>query len=162
MKGYLLAVAGTVTIASVIAAIAPEGKIAKSVKIAAKLLCLIVVAQPIADFFVQEKNEGKFSFFEKSVINTDESYVEYCRGLKIEGAQSLLEEEIFQTYGVKTRVSFSWEVADSVKNVDEEIKITAVSVVFDTPADKEKKEAIKAYITEKYGVKKVICGEKAE
>ncbi|MGN1052489.1 MAG: hypothetical protein ACI4SH_03765, partial [Candidatus Scatosoma sp.] len=66
MRAYLFAVAGTVIISAIVSAIAPEGKLSSTVKTAAKLVCLIVIAQPIAQYFVSVKNGETPEFFEKT------------------------------------------------------------------------------------------------
>ena len=52
MRAYLFAVSGTVIIAAIVTAIAPEGKISGVIRTAVKLMCLIVIAEPIAKYFV--------------------------------------------------------------------------------------------------------------
>lgn len=151
MRAYLFAVAGTVVISAILSAIAPEGKLSGTVKTAAKLVCLIVIAQPIAKYFVSAKNGESADYFEKNVLSTDEDFIKYCCKIKVASAEQAVEKEIYDSYAIKANAEIDWSLcADS-----NDIKILSIRLTFDTETaakERETIEVIQSELSEKYGV----------
>lgn len=165
MKTYLLAVTGTVMIAAIISAIAPEGKISSAIKTAAKIVCVIAVAEPIAAYFVSAKNGNISDYFEKTGIKEDESFIQYCSEAKIAEAEKLLEEEIAKTYGVAATVRLDWvyEAVNTYGNYEEKgVKLLKISVNLHVSSAenemdlRETANEIEKETEEKYGVETAI------
>ena len=155
MRAYLFAVAGTVVISAILSAIAPEGKLSSTIKTAAKLVCLIVIAQPIAGYFVSVKNGQSAEFFEKTVLSTDAYFIKYCSKIKVASAEQAVETEIYDTYGVKANVKFDW----SVFSDSNEKKILTICLTFSKETAKENSETIKKIqdgLSERYGVSVIV------
>lgn len=150
MRAYLFAVAGTVIISAIVTAIAPEGKLSATVKTAAKLVCLIVIAQPIARYFVSVKNGETSEFFEKTVLSADDDFIKYCSKIKVAAAEQAVETEIYQTYALRAKAQFSWKVSETT----DEIEIFEVCLTFGKEAAEQAEtiQRIQRELGEKYGV----------
>ena len=150
MRAYLFAVAGTVIISAIVTAIAPEGKLSAMVKTAAKLVCLIVIAQPIARYFVSVKNGETSEFFEKTVLSADDDFIKYCSKIKVAAAEQAVETEIYQTYALRAKAQFRWKVSETT----DEIEILEVCLTFGKEAAEQAEtiQRIQRELSEKYGV----------
>lgn len=150
MRAYLFAVAGTVIISAIVTAIAPEGKLSSTVKTAAKLVCLIVIAQPIAQYFVSVKNGETSEFFEKTVLSVDDDFIKYCSKIKVAAAEQAVETEIYETYALRAKAEFDWKVS----NETGEIEILSIRLTFgkEAASQEETIRKIRSELGEKYGV----------
>lgn len=165
MKEYLFAVAGAVLISAIVAAIAPEGKISGAVKTAAKLLCLTVISQPIARYFVKLKNGESVGIFAETVITEDESFIKYCSEAKIAETKKLLEAEILEKYGAETEVTFDWAYEDAGTYgayTEKGIRIRKISIALSENVAAETRETIQSDTEEKYGAPVEITVKAAE
>ena len=150
MRAYLFAVAGTVIISAIVTAIAPEGKLSATVKTAAKLVCLIVIAQPIPRYVVAVKNGETSEFFDKTVLSADDDFIKYCSKIKVAAAEQAVETEIYQTYAVRAKAEFCWNVSETT----DEIEILEVCLTFGKEAAEQAEtiQRIQRELSEKYGV----------
>lgn len=151
MKAYLFAVAGTVVISAILSAVAPEGKLAGTIKTAAKLVCLIVIAQPVAKYFVTLKNGQSAEFFEKTVLSADEDFINYCSKIKVASAEQAVETEIYETYALKTDAEFDWVLCGDSKK----IKILTIRLTFNEETALKNQATIRkiqSKLSERYGV----------
>ena len=160
LSAYLFAVSGTVIVAAIVTAIAPEGKISGVVKTAVKLVCVIVIAEPIAKCFVSAaKGENPtFSdknFFEESVITADEDFIKYCSELRIAEAEKAIETEISKKYDSAAKVSLEWQTEE-----DGRIKICRILVKLPKATDEKTRENLRVYLEELYGAKAEIITAK--
>ena len=96
MREYLLSIVGIVFISGILNAILPEGKTSGIVKSTAKLCCLLVILAPVAEFVTKGGEIDKIfsDFLGESVIQTDQAFINYSSGKRIDEAESLLKEEI--------------------------------------------------------------------
>lgn len=159
MSAYLFTVSGTVIIAAIVTAIAPEGKISGIIKTAVKLVCVIVIAEPIAKYFVSlGKDENPtFSdknFFDESVITVDEDFIKYCSELRIAEAEKQIEAEILNNYSLMTKVTLEWRTEE-----DGRIKIGKILVNVSAETGEKTKEKLRNELTETYGAETEITFE---
>lgn len=143
MNGYLLSVIGTVLISALFTAIIPQGKTASLINAIAKLACLLVIVSPVLNYissYKKDKNIENNSI--KSVINTDESFIEYYSEMKVSEAEEGLEKEILQTFDIVCQLHLDW-----IKTEDG-VYIQSISV--QTQGDDEQKSALYEYLTKNY------------
>ena len=145
MSGYLLSVVGTVLIASVLTAIAPDGKTAGIIKAVAKSVCLLAIVAPIPHYLhsekFDEKNADTESFFSQTVIQTDESFIKYYSEMRIQATERALEAELKEKFAVETCVAIEWLYQSG------EIKIKKLVVKIQNG---ENKEGMWEYLTKNY------------
>ena len=151
MSEYLFVVSGTVIIAAILTAIAPEGKISGVVKTAVKLVCLIVIAEPIAKYFVLSGKGEEPTFYDKNifdetVITVDEDFIKYCSELRIAETEKAIEAVLADEYDLTASVTISWRTEE-----DGRIGILGISVETPAPAEKNVREKIERELGEKYG-----------
>ena len=151
MSEYLFVVSGTVIIAAILTAIAPEGKISGVVKTAVKLVCLIVIAEPIAKYFVLSGKGEEPTFYDKNifdetVITVDEEFIKYCSELRIAETEKAIEAVLADEYDLTASVTISWRTEE-----DGRIGILGISVETPAPAEKNVREKIERELGEKYG-----------
>lgn len=156
MSAYLFAVSGTVIIAAIVTAIAPEGKISGIIKTAVKLVCVIVIAEPIAKYFVSlGKDENPtFSdknFFDESVITVDEDFIKYCSELRIAEAERQIEAEILNKYSLMAKVTLEWQTEEGGR-----VKIGRILVNVSAETGENTKEKLRNELTETYGAETEI------
>ncbi len=155
MNGYLLTVIGTVIFSSVLTAILPDGKTSGVVKGVAKLALVLVIVSPILQFF-QNGDFGEDFLgenFSKSVIQTDERYIQYYSEMRINETEKALENELLKTFGIKTQVCLNWssenEIVQGVYTVDS-VKINRIQVVTDGKQNGEVVKSVWEYLTKNY------------
>lgn len=151
MSEYLFVVSGTVIIAAILTAIAPEGKLSGVVKTAVKLVCLIVIAEPIAKYFVlsgkgEEPTIYDKNIFDETVITVDEDFIKYCSELRIAETEKAIEAVLADEYDLTASVTISWRTEE-----DGRIGILGISVETPAPAEKNVREKIERELGEKYG-----------
>lgn len=126
MSGYLLSVIGTVLIAALLTAIAPEGKTSGLIKAIAKSACLLAIVAPIPSYLnsgnFDEKNIGSQTIFSQTVIETDEDFIKYYSEMRIRATAQALEAELKDKFSVETSVELEWTYES------DEIKITKIIV----------------------------------
>lgn len=156
MSGYLLSIVGIVLITGMISAILPEGKTSGTVKTAARLLCLLVILAPVAEYWAKG-GEGKekifFDFSDQAVIQTDESFIDYCSRKRVEEAEEYVRKETEKEYSVEL-------VAKIVYECGEEGGIKILRIVLSDPSgeiDESKREEIAKNVRSKYGAEVVFA-----
>lgn len=155
MNGYLLTIIGTVVFSSVLTAILPEGKTSGVVKGVAKLALVLAIVSPILQFF--QKGEFREDFldgnFSKSVIQTDERYIQYYSEMRINETEKVLENDLLKTFGIKTQVCLNWssekEIVQGLYTVDA-VKINRIQVVTDGKQNEEVVNSVWEYLTKNY------------
>ena len=148
MSGYLLCVIGTVLLASLITAIAPEGKTSSSVKGVAKLVCLLAIISPVLrflqtgslDVFIDKNGQEIFS---QEGIEAEETFIQYYSELRVQNAESSMKKELLERYALVCEVVFDW-------NMGSEIQIQRICVKTPKDTDEEVKKKMRLYLTEKY------------
>ena len=142
MNEYLLSVIGTVLLSAVLTAITPNGKTANVIKSVAKLACLLVIISPLLQYIGGGNMENFENNSVQSVINTDESFIQYYSEMKVKEAESYLEKELFDNFTLSCKIVFSWE------RKNDEIFIRAITVkgAFST----QEKERLYEYLTKNY------------
>lgn len=159
MRAYLFAVSGTVIIAAIVTAIAPEGKISGVIRTAVKLMCLIVIAEPIAKYFVSVgKGENPTfydeNFFDETVITADEDFIKYCSEMRIAEAERQIETEIAEKYDLKAKISLEWQTEE-----DGRVKIVRILAKVPLQTDEKTKNILQKYLSETYKTKAEITAE---
>ena len=112
MKTYLLTAAGVIFIAVIVSLLVPEGKLNKSVNFIIRLICILVLIQPITGIFNLKSGE------------VFENYIDYAYVSEIyAGHQSEeLEKLILKEKGAETECSVEVEFKEG------KFKVTAVTV----------------------------------
>ncbi|MGN1062014.1 MAG: hypothetical protein ACI4RO_02705, partial [Candidatus Scatosoma sp.] len=111
----------------------------------------IVIAQPIARYFVSVKNGETSEFFEKTVLSVDDDFIKYCSKIKVAAAEQAVETEIYETYALRAKAEFDWKISDETG----EIEILTVRLTFgeeDAATQEEIIGKIRRELSEKYGV----------
>lgn len=126
MSGYILSVIGTVLLAALLTAIAPEGKTSGLIKAIAKSACLLAIVAPIPSYLnsgkSDEKNGDVETIFSQTVIETDDDFIKYYSEMRIRAAKQALEKELKEKFLVETSVEIQWTYES------EEIKIVKIVV----------------------------------
>ncbi len=157
MSGYVLSVIGTVLLCAILTAILPSGKTGTVVKAVARLACVISIVMPVLGFFQSgEWSVGKIFFqgdFAEEVIQMDEGFIQYYSEMRVREAQSALQRELLDEFGVETEVEICWttEFGEFAEYYQEQkIKITRIRV---SNTEKQSGEVVSAmweYLTKNY------------
>lgn len=158
MNGYLLSIIGTVLLCSIITAIIPSGKTAGTVKGIAKLVCVLAIIAPILRFFktgelVWTNSDGEGENFSKSVIEIDQSFIQYYSESRVEEAEKMLEALVAEDFGVQTTISIKWELeAETVASrYDwERIRIQKIYVKMLEEQTESERNAVEEYLKKNY------------
>ncbi len=157
MNDYLLSVIGTVLLASLITAIAPEGKTSAIIKGIARLICILTIISPILKFFKTGELEEltiktEENFFSKNVIETNGTFIQYYSELRIRETQSALEEEFESKYGLFTSVFLEWSlIAEGEEDAYfADIHIDCVHICLEENAEEEVTALMCQYVMENY------------
>ena len=145
MSGYLLSVIGTVLLAALLTAIAPDGKTSGLIKAIAKSACLLAIVAPIPSYLhsqkFDEKSEQTETIFSQTVIETDEDFIKYYSEMRIRATEQALEVELKEKFSVETSVKLEWAYES------DEIKITKIIV---KTKNGEEKTVMWEYLTKNY------------
>ncbi len=157
MSGYVLSVIGIILISAILTAVLPSGKTSSVIKGVTRLACVLVIVMPILVFFQSgEWKIGKTFFpgdFSESVIQTDETFIQYYSEMRVREAERKLEEALFEEFSVNVNVTLRWEIETSEYASyyeDEKIKITRIYVVNDKKQTEEVERAMWGYLTKNY------------
>ena len=157
MKEYLLSIIGIVLISSILLAIMPDGKTASVIKGTTKLSCLLVIISPIIGYFdsnIRNSNnaEKAGNFFQETVIDEDESFIQYYSEKRIRLAERALEEEILEQFQVYTETTICWEFLDVQMNLYSEntVKICSITVKCKDVMEENMKKKVCEYLENKY------------
>ena len=145
MNGYLLSVIGTVLLAALLTAIAPEGKTSGAIKAIAKSACLLAIVAPIPSYLnsgnSDEKSTQSQTIFSQTVIETDEDFIKYYSEMRIRATAQALERELKEKFSVQTSVELQWSYELS------EIQIRKIIV---KTQNGEQNTAMREYLTKNY------------
>ena len=157
MKEYLLSIIGIVLISSILLAIMPDGKTASVIKGTTKLSCLLVIISPIIGYFdsnIRNSNnaEKAGNFFQETVIDEDESFIQYYSEKRIYLAEIALEEELFEHFQVNTKVTLCWEILDFQMDAysGNNIKVCSIAVNSKDGMEDSMKKKVCEYLENKY------------
>lgn len=157
MNAYALSVMGTVLLSSILTMLIPEGKCSGLIKGVAKLACIVVLIAPVPQFL---KNDNFFDvirgeglkntdvFFDKNGISADESFIRYYCELRVACAQTNLEKELYEKYGVNTNVSLSWKFKDGTDA--DGVEILKITVKTNGDIEGGIKEEMTTYLMKTY------------
>jgi hypothetical protein len=140
---YLLAVIGTILLGAFLTAILPEGKTSGIVRAMTRLVCLLVIISPVLNFLNTE-NEKTEKNFAKTVIQTDESFIQYYSELRVQNAETAIETQLLQSFETACKVSICWEL----KN--DEIHVQKIVLTVDKNCNEEVKARMCEYVTQNY------------
>ncbi len=157
MKEYLLSIIGIVLISSLLLSIIPEGKTASVIKGTTKMACLVVIISPIIGHFSSTVKGSKYGekagmFFQETVIEEDESFIQYYSEIRIRLAESAIETELFEQYQIKSEVILCWEVFELQSGSYEEniVKICSITVQSKDIMEEDMKKKVCEYLENKY------------
>lgn len=158
MSAYLLAIIGTVLFSALFTAILPDGKTSGLIKSIFRLVCVLAIIAPVLYFlssgeWIMVNEEKKETFLGEEVIQANNQYIQYYSEMRICEAESAIEEEIFNKYGLKTNILLTWELETSV--VDnryemERIKITKICVITNKEEDEKTLKELWEYLKDNY------------
>lgn len=95
MKEYVLAIAGVVLLSAVVAVIAPSGKMGKFIKGAMRLVVLVVLISPFANWV----GGGELTLPVASV-GEDTEYLRYCADLLAEKDEDEIKKYVYEEFSV--------------------------------------------------------------
>lgn len=150
MSNYLLSVVGIVLISTVLTNILPLGKTTALIKNILRLCAYLAVLSPIFEFLNNDSNaSGKFfeNYFSETIINTDESYIEYCSSKSINETERLIEKRLKEEYLVDSSVTLVVEN----ENENGDLKIEKIIVEINDISS-EKQEEIKIDFKQEFSV----------
>ncbi len=155
MNEYLLSVIGTVLLSAVLTAITPEGRTSGAIKGITKLVCVLAIIAPIANFFrsgemLDEKNSSLN--FNETGIQVDGEFIKYYSEKQVTQTQAALEREIFDKFSVQTSVTLVCErILYKQGLYDEEaVQVRQINVVCEKECAEEVKQKMWVYLTENY------------
>lgn len=148
ISGYLLSVIGVVLISAVLTTLIPNGRTSNLIKTLTRLACILIIIAPIPAFLKGEKdNVSVFGdFFQDSVIETDESFIDYYRQLRVQNAEDQLENELLEKYDVTCAVKLTWQENDD----NGDIQITLIYVKTEKQIAKEVVRDMCEYVSKNY------------
>ncbi len=152
LDGYLLAILGTVLTSAILTAIVPEGKTSATVKGVAKLVCLLVIIAPIPrflqmeSFFDETSEKNTDTFFSESVIQTDESFINYYSEMRVRYAEQALETELLDKYSLLAKVTLAYETEAETSDIN----IKKITVKTEKETNEEVKKEMWEYLTKNY------------
>ena len=120
MKAYLLTAAGVIFLSVVVSLLIPEGKLHKSVTFVMRLICILVLIQPIT---------GIFKIGDAAVSNDYFDY-EYVCGVYSEHQSAELEKLLKKEFEAETTCGIDVEYKEG------EFRVTAVEVEVDENNEK--------------------------
>ena len=143
LDAYLLGVIGTILLGTFLTAILPEGKTSGIVRAMTRLVCLLVIISPVLNFLNNENGKNEKNFV-KSVIQTDESFIQYYCELRVQNAETAIQTELLQSFQTACKVSICWEL----KN--DEIHVQKILLTVDKNCSEEVKARMCEYVTKNY------------
>ena len=156
LKGYVFCIVGTVLLSAVVIAILPEGKTAVTIKGVAKCLCVLIIVSPILTFFQKNADASTASFstrinFLETDIQMDLPFIQYFSNERVLSAQSQLEEELKNRYGLNLTILLDWEWRKRQDGEGmEEIYIRQIRVQGVAQETEQTKKEILEYLTQNY------------
>ena len=147
MNGYLTIIIGTVLLCAIITAILPNGKTATVIQGVAKMMCLLAIVAPIPDFL---KGKSFHKNLNKSVLKTDQSFIEYYGNMRIEQAERVVETDIQDNFSIRTNVLLTTTTDSAL------LEIVSMRVTLCESGTKELKTAMSEYLTKMYGCGVII------
>ena len=144
IDAYLLSVVGTILLGAVLTAIIPEGKTAGIVRSMTKLVCLLVIISPILSYLSAEKAVKTEKNFTQSVIQTDESFIQYYSELRVVQTEQAITQELQKEFGMDCVVRLEWLLKE------ERIQITQICVQAQETCDEEVKARMCEYLIKNY------------
>ena len=168
LNTYLLRVLGAVILSALLTAILPSGKTSPLIVAVTRLLCVLAIVAPVFSFLkkgmiVFEENNYE-DFFSDSVIERQESFIEYYSYLRIQETEEALERELYERYAIDSEVvlSYTYERESMSDNYQEDdIKITKIIVSLEEETNKEVIQSMWEYLTKQY-CREVLIEERRE
>ena len=153
MNGYLLSVIGTILVSAFVTAIAPDGKTSVVVKAITQLACILVIIAPILQFLQREYStnttKNSQSNFIESVIQTDESFIQYYQEKRIRLTEQTIQDELFDKFDLQCSVQLEW-VETQTDDRERKIKITRIILSLENTIAEKEKERMCEYLTNNY------------
>ncbi len=113
MKTYLLSAAGVIFLSVIVSLLIPEGKLNKTITFIMRLICIMVMIQPLTQIVGDKKVQGE-------VESADYSYV--CE-VYSEHQSGELEKLLYEKLGANTQCDVD------VVHADGEFKVNGVTVI---------------------------------
>ena len=148
MTEYLLSITGFILFSTILTNVLPAGKTSVLIKGIFRLCAYLSFLMPIAKFVENYTNSGEeifTNYFEKSVIKTDEAFIEYCNEKRILEAEARIEKELKSEYLVDTDVTIV------VFCEDNRLQIEKI-IIDENDISTEQKEEIVQDFKDKYSV----------
>ncbi|MBQ8658584.1 MAG: stage III sporulation protein AF [Clostridia bacterium] len=154
MSGYILSVIGVVLIAAILTAILPEGKTNGVIKSVMKVVCVFTIVSPVFEYLGGAENINSEGIFEKSVINEDVSFIDYCSKISVENVAKELEASLETEFSVQVSVTLEWRYKQETTDIlvgsyeNDKIEIVKATVALEVEPDAETKEKIIGFLKE--------------
>ena len=143
IDAYLLSVIGTILLGAFLTAILPEGKTSLIVRAMTRLVCLLVIISPVLNFLNAEKAQDEKNFT-KSVIQTDEAFIQYYSELRIQNAESAIATELADVFQTPCSVTIRWALELG------EIKVQEIILTVEEDCEEEVKARMCEYVMKNY------------
>lgn len=157
MKEYVISVIGIVIISAILSAVVPEGKTSSMIKGIAKTVCVAVIVAPIIQFFQAGESpsflyKNSQEIFLQSGIETDVAFIQYYSEMCVKETQEKLQEELYEKYGLQTKVVLDWEWREKPENKGstDEIYIMKIWVYGMESQENYLKEEVAEYLSKSY------------
>lgn len=158
MKNYLFTIIGTVLVSAIITVLIADGKTSSIIRNITRLVCVLVIISPIFNsIYVKNPDtflwEEKSDYFSENVIEAHTNFIQYYSELRIENAEKLLEEELFNKFKVKINTDIHWEFNEEnaldiyAKN---NIKILRINISVSGTISEEVKKSMCEYVANTY------------
>lgn len=151
MSEYLLGVVGIVLFASVLLIILPDGRTTELIKNLTRIACLVVILTPIVRFFVGRENVN--TIFGESGIQTETSFINYCREQRIEEAEEMLQNELSKQEEciLDVKIVTKMETVEYGFYESEELKVEKIIVFVSEAPTPAKRTRLEEYVLKSYG-----------
>lgn len=111
MKEYFLSIVAFILICSILTKVLPHGKTKPLLLGAIRLACLSMILVPVGSLFQPEK----------SVVEIDQAFLEYCSDYVRETFNQKIKDELFDAYSDRVEVCSKWDL----------VKLIKIELVFD-------------------------------
>ena len=123
MVDYILGLTGIVLVSTVLTNILPTGKTSILIKNIVRLCAYLSILSPALNFFNKELSSSTKiiqNYFAEDVIQTDNSYIQYCSEKTIENVEEMIRERLQTEYSVVTTVKLLIEESENAERQEKE------------------------------------------
>lgn len=136
MVDYILGLTGIVLLSTILTNVLPTGKTAVLIKNIVRLCAYLSILTPAFNFFNKELSSSTKilqDYFSEEVIQTDNSYIQYCSEKTVENVEKVIRERLLTEYSVETTVRLLIEDSETPARIKiEKIEIDGSCISTET------------------------------